>query len=92
MKNKKGYYLEFLTPETMELLGSIKIRLKWLKCSLFRNYRNRNYIINCNVVNNSYQENSRVLYMFVPNKSFSQLLYISHKNHIFLKTFDSGFS
>ena len=31
------------------------------------------------------------MYIFVPNKSFGQL-YISHKNHIFLKTFDSGFS
>ena len=27
-------------------------------------------LIHCNVVNNSYQQNSRVLYTFVPNKSF----------------------
>ena len=31
-------------------------------------------LIHCNVVNNSYQQKSRVLYTFVPNKSFSQLL------------------
>ena len=34
-------------------------------------------LIHCNVVNNSYQQNSRVLHTFVPNKSFSQLLDIS---------------
>ena len=49
-------------------------------------------LIHCNVVNNSYQQNSRVLYTFVPNKSFGQLLDISPKKFIFLKTFDSEFS
>ena len=48
-------------------------------------------LIHCNVVNNSYQQNSRVLYTFVPNKSFGQLLDISLENFIFLKTFDSEF-
>ena len=42
--------------------------------------------------NNSYQQNSRVLYTFVPNKSFGELLDISPKNLIFLKIFDSEFS
>ena len=46
----------------------------------------------CNVVNNSYQENSRVLRTFVPNKSFGQLLDIPTENLIFLKTFDSELS
>ena len=45
-----------------------------------------------NIVNNNYQQNSKVLYIFVPNKSFGQLLHISPKNFIFLKTFDSEFS
>ena len=49
-------------------------------------------LIFCNVVNNSSQQNSRVLYTFVPNKSFGQLLNISPENFIFLKTFDSEFS
>ena len=43
------------------------------------------------VVNNSYLENSKVLYTFVPNKSFAQLLDISHENFTFLKRFDSKF-
>ena len=48
-------------------------------------------IIHRKVANNSYQQNSRVLYTIVPNKSFGQLLDISPKNLIFLKTFDSEF-
>ena len=46
-------------------------------------------LIHCNIVNNDYQQDSRVLYTFVPNKSFGQLLDILPKNFIFLKTFIS---
>ena len=46
-------------------------------------------LIHCNVVRNSYQQTLRVLYTFVPNKSFAQLLDISCSSFIFLKTFDS---
>ena len=49
-------------------------------------------LIHCNIVNYSYQQDSRVLYTFVPNISFAQLLDISPKNFIFLKTFNSEFS
>ena len=45
-------------------------------------------LIHFNVVNNSYQQNSRVLYTFVPNKSFDQLLDISRKNFTLLTFFD----
>ena len=48
-------------------------------------------LVNCNIANNNYQLNSRVFYTFVPNKSFGQLLNISPKNYIFLKTLDSEF-
>ena len=44
-------------------------------------------VIHCNVVNNSYPQNSRVLYTFVPNKSFGQLLNISPENFIFFFVF-----
>ena len=38
------------------------------------------------------QQDSKVLYKFVPNKPFgSSLFEISPKNHIFLKTFNSEF-
>ena len=49
-------------------------------------------LVHCNIVNNNYQQDSRVLYTFVPNKSLGQLLDISPKKFIFLKTFDSEFS
>ena len=42
------------------------------------------------IVNNDYQQDSRVLYRFVPNKPFGSLLEISSTN-IFLKTFDSEY-
>ena len=43
-------------------------------------------LVHCNILNNNYQQNSRVLYTFVPNKSLDQLLDVSTKNFIFLKT------
>ena len=49
-------------------------------------------LIHFNIVNNDYQQDSRVLYTFVPNKLFGQLLDLSTKNFIFLKSFDSEFS
>ena len=46
---------------------------------------------NCNIGNYDYQQDSRILYTFIPKKSFGQLLDISPKNYIFLKSFDSEF-
>ena len=48
-------------------------------------------LIHSNIVNNDYQQDSRVLYTFVPNKPFGSLLEISPTNHIFLKTFNSEY-
>ena len=48
-------------------------------------------LVHCNIVNNNYQQDYRVLYTFVPNKPFDSLLEISPTNHIFLKTFNSEF-
>ena len=42
-------------------------------------------LVHCNLVNNDYQQNSRILFTFVPSKTFSSLLEISPKNHVFLK-------
>ena len=43
------------------------------------------------LVNNNYQQDSRVLNTFVPNKPFGSLLEISSTNFILLKTFNSEF-
>ena len=48
-------------------------------------------LVHCNLVNNDYQQDSRILYTFVPNKAFGSLLEISPTNHVFLKTFNSEF-
>ena len=48
-------------------------------------------LIYCNVANNSYQQNSGVLYTFVPNKPFGQLLDIWLENFVFKKSFESDF-
>ena len=48
-------------------------------------------LVYCNIVNNDYTQDSRVLYTFVPNKAFGSLLEISPTNHIFLKTFNSEY-
>ena len=42
-------------------------------------------LVHCNIVNNDYQQDSRVLYTFVPNKLFGCLLEISPTNFISLK-------
>ena len=42
-------------------------------------------VVHCNLVNNNYQQDSRILYTFVPNKTSGSLLETSPTNHIFLK-------
>ena len=44
-------------------------------------------LVHCNIFNNDYEQNLRVLYTFVPNKLFGKLLDISPNNFIILKTF-----
>ena len=48
-------------------------------------------LVHCNIGNNGYQQDSRVLYTFVPNKLFGSLLEISPTNHIFLETFNAEY-
>ena len=89
-KIKNRYTLELLTPKTMKLLGSTKNKI-----TKDKNGENVPHLeitevvlVHCNIVNNDYQQDSRVLYTFVPNKPFGSLLEISPTNHIFLKTFN----
>ena len=48
-------------------------------------------LVHCNIFNNDYQQDSRVLYTFDSNKPFGSLLEISPANHIFLKIFYSEY-
>ena len=67
-----GYYLELLRPETMKLLRSTKRETaKDKNCeNVFYLKITEVVLIHCNVVNYDYQQDSRILYIFAPNKSF----------------------
>ena len=84
-KVKDGYSLELLTPETIKVLGSTK-----KKITKDKNDENVPHLeitevvlVHCDVVNNYYQQDSRVLYTLVPNKLFGSLVEISSTSHIF---------
>ena len=77
-KIKNGYKLELLSPETMNLLGSTKKVVD-------KDKNDENVpklesveviLVHCNLVKNDYQQRSKVLSTFVPNKKFGQLLNI----------------
>ena len=87
-KMKTGYYLKLLTPETMKLHGSTKSKINKGKNGKIMSYSK--ILAHSNIFINADQEDSS--YTFVPNKSFGQLLYISTKDFISLKTFISEFS
>ena len=93
-KIKNGYSLELLTKEAMKLLGSTENKITKDKNSenILHLEITEVVLVHCNIVNNNYQQDSRVLYTFVPNKPFGSLLEISPTNHIFLKTFNSEYN
>ena len=84
-KIKNGYYLELLTLETMKLLGSAENKINKDKNS--ESVRHLEIfelvLFHCNLVNNDYQQDSRILYTFVPNKEFGSLLEILPPNLFF---------
>ena len=47
------------------------------------------FLVHYKIVNNNYQQDSKFLYTFIPNKSFDQLLHIFPKSFIFLNNFNS---
>ena len=86
-KIKDRYYFELLTPETMKLLGSTESKI-----TKDKNGENVPHLevvelvlVHCNLVKNDYQQDSRILFTFVPNKTFGSLLEISPTNQVFLK-------
>ena len=48
-------------------------------------------LVHCNLVNNSYQQPSKVLFTFVPNKQFGQLITITPHSPTMLKTTNGEF-
>ena len=90
---KTGYKLELLIPETMRLLGSTKKdadkdkggenepKLESIEVVLFH----------YNLVKNNYQHTSKVLFTFVPNKQFGQLINISPHSLTMINTVNADF-
>ena len=84
-KIKTGYKLELLSKETMKLLGSTSNIINADKNSenVLRLENVEVVLVHCNLVNNSYQQHSRVLFTFIPNKQYGQLISISPHSSVF---------
>ena len=78
---KTRYHLELLKLETMNVLGSTNIKIA--KDKYGENVPHleitEEALVHCDIVKNDYQQDSRVLHTFIPNKTFGQLLDISPK-------------
>ena len=87
-KIKLGYKLELLTKETLQLLGSSKkVTNKNKNGEIVSRLETVEVVlVHCNLVNNSYQQASKVLFTFVPNKQFSHLITITPHSPAMLKT------
>ena len=48
-------------------------------------------LVQCNLVDNQYQQKSEMLYTFTPNKSYAYLLNVEPSNLVFLKTYNTEF-
>ena len=93
-KIKTGYKLELLSEETMQLLGSPKKVIdKKKNGELVPRFETVEVVlVQCNLVNNNYQQASKVLFTFVPNKQFGQLITITPHSPTMLKTINAEFS
>ena len=93
-KIKTGYKLELLTPETMKLLESTKKDVDSDKNSenVPKLESVEVVLVHCNLVKNDYQHTSKVLFSFVPNKQFGQLINISPHSLAMRNTVNTEFS
>ena len=93
-KIKTRYKLELLSKETMKLLGSTKDIINSDKNSenVPKLENVEIVLVHCNLVNNSYQQASSVLFTFAPNKQYGLLISISPHSLVFLKTLNTEFS
>ena len=93
-KIKTGSKLELLSPETMKLLGSTKKDVDQDKDGghVLKLESVEVVLVHCNLVNNNYEQTSKVLFTFVSNKQFGQLFNISPDSLAILNTTNTEFS
>ena len=93
-KVKTGCKLELLSPETMKLLRSTKKDVDQDKDreDVPKLESVEVVLVHCNLVNNNYQQASKVLFTFVPSKQFGQLINISPHSLTMLSTTNTEFS
>ena len=86
--------LELLIPETIKLLGSTKKDVDSDKNSenVPKLESVEVVLVHCNLVKNDYQHTSKVLFSFVPNKQFGQLINISPHSLTMMNTVSTEFS
>ena len=92
-KIKIGYKLELLSEETMQLLGRSKKDIDQNKDGEIvpKLETVEVVLVHCNLVNNNYQQGSKVLFTFVPNKQFGQFVNITPHSPTMLKTTNTEF-
>ena len=89
---KTGYKLDLLTNETMRLLGDGPITDTTKNCeNVPRLEIVRNVSVFCNLVENVYLQDSKLLFSFVPNSRFGSLLFITPQVLKYCDTVDSIF-
>ena len=93
-KIKTGYKLVLSSPETMKLLGSTEKDVNKDKTGkdLPKLESVEVVLVHSNLVNNNYQQASKVLFTFVPNKQFGQLINIAPHSLTMLSTTNTEFS
>ena len=90
-KIKTGYKLELLTPEIMRLLGKAKKYVDKDKGKITPKFESVEIVlVHCNLVKINYQHISKVLFTFVPNKEFRQLIDISPHSSTMMILNDTG--
>ena len=92
-KIKTGYKLELISPEIMKLLGSAKKDVDKNKDGedVPKLESVEFVLVHCNIVNNTYQKASKVIFTFVPSEQFGQLITISPHLLTMLKTNSAEF-
>ena len=93
-KIKTGYKPELFSEETMHLLGSSKKDIDKNKDGEIvpRLETVEVVLVHCNLVNNNYQQASKVLFTFVPNKQSGQLITITPHSLTRLRTTNAEFT